>query len=875
MTWGDQIALLLEKMNLSQSDFIEQIAQQPEETQEIKQLIDIGIEIALELDKSQLSNYIRKPDLMPKRRARHLTLLWNLCQLKAILTVKEANDLLELAEQRPLKPNEIKALFNNENDPQVIESKPNIVSPELTPPFENADEKFQQSNETSPNEIQELWAKLRYFAQDLFPAVEERDNDRQEMLDQVASMWVDKVLEQALYSEQIIDLTIIHHPEFVYGNPWQDIVALPESAIFAHSDTSHIVELFDQAKGRLLILGEPGTGKSTMLLILARALLMRARKPSAPIPVVCNLVTWSREQKPIGEWIERELITKYFVRTNIAPKWVAQDQLVLLLDGLDEVSEEDRIRCCEALNDYLNAHPVQIAICCRINEFTKLGQKLCLIHAIEIQPLIEAQLFRYLHTLRLEKELSPYLILPEDASSQFMLSPLMVNTIIRTYDDGKNQGRLSRISLATTTVEFYSELFENYVEWMFTKHRIAVQHYPVITTKERLSWLAQKMIEQQINILYIEHLQPSWLTTKWIQIFYLFLTRLLIGLIGGVFGGIMVGLGGGVFNHEMQEGTLRGIIEGTIAGFGGGAAMGLMDITRIFFPIKIEQLRRFWKYNHPILRMASKIISRTILVGTLVWALIGILLGSMHWLGKSPTFWWTEGFFVGNLTGLSFGLMFGFRSLPATLILTKDISSVERLGWRFDQAITGSIYGVLAGLATSIFLLSFGDTNLPIMKAFPGNSLIVVAVAVCTYIGVIFGGVSGRVVHVTDLPNQGIWISLRSSIFLGGMILILCTIVGIIVGLFSPVEPWNYVSFGVYGIFVGVLAFLWYGGIDCIKHGILRLLLALEGNIPLNLCRFLDYGVDRIFLHRVGGGYRFIHNLLQTHFIALKKHPLK
>jgi len=39
--------------------------------------------------------------------------------------------------------------------------------------------------------------------------------------------------------------------------------------------------------------------------------------------------------------------------------------------------------------------------------------------------------------------------------------------------------------------------------------------------------------------------------------------------------------------------------------------------------------------------------------------------------------------------------------------------------------------------------------------------------------------------------------------------------------------------------------------------------------------RFLDYCVDRIFLRRVGGGYIFIHRLLQEHFAVLTPEDIK
>ena len=54
-----------------------------------------------------------------------------------------------------------------------------------------------------------------------------------------------------------------------------------------------IVDVFDEVKGALLILGEPGSGKTTTLLELARDLIARAEKDSTlPVPVVFNLSSW-------------------------------------------------------------------------------------------------------------------------------------------------------------------------------------------------------------------------------------------------------------------------------------------------------------------------------------------------------------------------------------------------------------------------------------------------------------------------------------------------------------------------------------------------------------------------------------------------------
>ena len=73
----------------------------------------------------------------------------------------------------------------------------------------------------------------------------------------------------------------------------------------------------------------------------------------------------------------------------------------------------------------------------------------------------------------------------------------------------------------------------------------------------------------------------------------------------------------------------------------------------------------------------------------------------------------------------------------------------------------------------------------------------------------------------------------------------------------------------LFGWSFGLLGALWYGGLDVIQHYTLRLILNLQGHTPANYARFLDYAVDRIFLQKVGGGYRFIHRLLLEHFAEM------
>ncbi|MEL4897640.1 hypothetical protein, partial [Crocosphaera sp. Alani8] len=52
-----------------------------------------------------------------------------------------------------------------------------------------------------------------------------------------------------------------------------------------------------------------------------------------------------------------------------------------------------------------------------------------------------------------------------------------------------------------------------------------------------------------------------------------------------------------------------------------------------------------------------------------------------------------------------------------------------------------------------------------------------------------------------------------------------------------------------------------------LQHFSLRLVLTMNNYTPWNYARFLDYCTEQLLLQRVGGGYRFIHRLLQEHLV--------
>lgn len=68
------------------------------------------------------------------------------------------------------------------------------------------------------------------------------------------------------------------------------------------------------------------------------------------------------------------------------------------------------------------------------------------------------------------------------------------------------------------------------------------------------------------------------------------------------------------------------------------------------------------------------------------------------------------------------------------------------------------------------------------------------------------------------------------------------------------------------GIMFGLAGFLLYGGASLLKHYALRVSLWYRGKLPFKYTQFLDHSARNILLYKVGGGYVFVHRLLQQYF---------
>ncbi len=591
--------------------------------------------------------------------------------------------------------------------------------------------------------------------------------NRQLLLNKVKNYWISGVLEKSLHGRALLELGLEER---------LDAIACPSCVAWETPDEprqilpagTRAIDKFDQmGAGRsLLILGEPGAGKTTTLLELARELCDRAqREIFHPIPVVLNLSSWAVAKPSIYKWLVSELHAQYQIPKPVSQAWLKEQQLLLLLDGLDEVDEQYRAACVEALNQFCQDFGgTEIVACSRIADYEALSDRLRFQGALYLMPLTREQIHTYLASFGSEMA-AVSTVFQQDATLRELVStPLMLSIIALAY----REMSVEELSENSSTEKRRKHLFNAYIQRMFARRRTG-SGIPLGAREQEvaLRWLSEiayRMSQQSQTVFLIERIQPSWLRLN------------------------------------LQDGL-------NLPFLGGG---------------KLKS-KAYQTYTRCVQ-----------IVNGLIWALII----AISWgLVVEPS--------TGLINGLVGGLIIGLSTK------TEPIEPAETLKWSWKKTKKWLPFAAIA-----------------LLSGWLGGGLVWGLVVGAS--GVLLSGLMGSAVETTTVPNQGIWQSFKNAIAftLGGIGLCLIGAAGLADAIIIPelyILSLSTFTAGIVGLYVGLSK----GGKACIQHFMLRLVLYLQGYIPWNLARFLDFAAERTFLQKVGGGYIFIHRLLLEHFASL------
>ena len=540
-----------------------------------------------------------------------------------------------------------------------------------------------------------------------------------------------------------------------------------------------ITESYDRQdiNSRLLILGAPGSGKTTTLLQLAQDLISRAQdNTNQPIPVLLNLSSWKEDKQSIKDWIIDDLKQKYGVRKDIGQEWLEKAVIIPLLDGLDEVASARQGLCVEKINEFLapSIWSSSLVVCSRSEEYQLLShqdqshsqaKKLELNGAVVLQPLTQKQIQDYLQRAT-EEELWKS-INNDESLIELAKNPLFLNIIVIS----RQEISLFEWQKLSDSKQRLSYLFNAYIKRMlgrpYKKKRFQPKHKKTIAW---LGWLAEQLIKQNQTEFLMEKIEPYWLNNN--------KEKLIVGLIYGLILGLILGLIFGL-SEGLSEGLIFGLSEGLTLGLTFGLILGLLfGMTRV----KINS----WI---TIAYSSSKLI-------------YGLIFGLS----------------IGLINNLSEGLIYGL--------------------------INGLIYGLIC-------VLIYGLIS-----------------------GLVHGLKGKKEIDIKKHPEQAIKENLKNAVYISsGLVVIFIVffflIFQILLKYMSDLD-WNEVGSVLIRLGGVAMAFtLWFTTKPVIEHFSLRVVLCLNGYLPWNYARFLDYATDRLFLQRVGGGYRFVHRFLQEHLAQM------
>jgi hypothetical protein len=593
----------------------------------------------------------------------------------------------------------------------------------------------------------------------------------------VRKFWIEGVLDKSLYNEALIRLNMAERADAVDNRPWNLMLQEPGAASQMLLPGTRILDVFDDMQQRLLILGEPGSGKTTTLLELARDLLDRADgDPTQPTPVVFNLSSWALGRKPLAEWLVDELRERYSIPKAIAQSWIKTDALLLLLDGLDEVQAEHRDACAQAINAFRQAHMAPLAVCSRTAEYEQLAGQLKLDGAVVIQPLTAKQTDAYLDRAGASLVALRAAIQQDDDLREIAESPLLLSIMTLAYQ-GASPAEVSELDATQTRRK---HLFDTYIGRMFIRREVKPLFAPH-KTLGWLRWLAQRLMQYEQTTFLIEQMQPGWLQPTKARPWGAYA---LMALWGPTYTLAFVPLWLLTYVIDGSRPTQVALFFYIILCLG-VMLSAVLVLSDKLLEIRVDQLGEYYA------RIKQKALSIFMMAFVAIWCGLTLAWVRFSVFGKSgASDAWSGLLVVIPMTGLLmiwFELRI-FEPLPKEVTLMDETTQIKNR--QLPIAVRGVIASALVGLLASAIYL--------------------------------------QVTSLFTLLDR-----------LQFAIMSAC-----LIGLFGRPDI-------------------------VIKHYLLRFALWLQGSIPRNYVRFLDYAAALIFLRKVGGGYIFVHRLVMEHFAGL------
>ncbi len=500
------------------------------------------------------------------------------------------------------------------------------------------------------------------------------------------------------------DATLMDHPDVILPHD----PSLPAGRpLLRSARIDDIVQVLDALpRRRLVVIGLPGAGKTTVLVLLTLGLLHEWWPPK-PVPVLITVSSWDPQREPFLEWLPRHLGDEYtFLRGAGARALVAGGRILPVLDGLDELPTRQLGAALQAINVAWVELPLVAS--CRSAEYAAavhLSRSLTGAAVAELEAIRPEDASAYLRRStpqddRLARWEPVFVHLrgkdPSDPVALALSTPLMVvlaRTIYAT-DRSSNPAELVDRRRFPTVEAIEDHLLDALVPSVFAvsaaQPRTDVRRWDPRRAEAWLAGLARHLWRRGTHNLAWWELAPR------IQLPFMVAIAAWFGFLGGIAGWACGGYLTGAGPAAAVTGALR---FGMLIGLPIGLVVGLMGTAG---PAQF--------LSRPA-RVAGFGLRRTV-QGLWVWALAGLGVGLVTSvvvtvpitglrIPATPTFAVLLGL-IGVTMGSGLGLGVG---LAQGLVKESDQSAApvaalwsDRTATVFTLASTGLVLGVASGL---------------------------------------------------------------------------------------------------------------------------------------------------------------------------------
>lgn len=598
-------------------------------------------------------------------------------------------------------------------------------------------------------------------------------------------------------------------------------------------------QLFDDASDCVLLVSNPGLGKSFQLAKLAQDLTEEqlARldaRPSElegpvdawweiqPLPILLHLATYRGQ--PLDEWVVSAINVQYGYATKLARLLLHKPGVLLLLDGLDEVPELHRRECVNQLRTW-RRQARGLAVTCRMRDYN-LARKIRAGLEVEIVQPTRPQVQECLrsHSAALADVRAA---LEEDKSLwQLFSSPLMLNIIYYAY-----AGRSAAELLEPGTVsQRCGRLFDAYLRRMLN-HRPS--RYDDSNTIAWLNWLARTLTARGESVLYLDRLDITWAP----------ITKVKLAKVLPKY----------VVQYALAIMTLAWLAIIAEAGFArvnfGNAALLIVAMVAI----TVMAFRAIPTSSQGSGHSAGIAIPALALVSGQVES------------ANNPVF------LIGTVT------LWGMVTATEGMLIT-SLQPVEQLRWTWVPRIRVSFPGgskpttLYAAYAVGSDILAAGVVISAIGVVIPQHvsiRLLLPAVLAIITLYTVSGQFQPSLLDQRPRPNEGIRRSARFAFVHGSLTaiaagsLVAMATMKLLGHVTSPSRAW--LVGALCGVLLGLVRGFRLGGVACVHYWTIRTLLSRHQYAPVRYQTFLRDAEARVLLHRIGSGFAFPHRLIQEH----------